>query len=64
MSDQALLNCPSVKFAPGESCRSHTADEFIRLKEIETGIAFFIRFFNTFTYDQTWQDQFRFINAN
>lgn len=64
MSDQALLNCPSVKFAPGESCRSHTADEFIRLKEIETGIAFFIRFFNTFIYDQTWQDQFRFINAN
>lgn len=38
LSDQALLNCPSLKLGPGDSRRSHSADEFIYLKEIEEGI--------------------------
>lgn len=38
LSDQALLNCPSVKLGPGDSTRSHSADEFIHLHEIEKGI--------------------------
>jgi len=38
LSDQALLPCPSVKIGPGVSARSHSADEFIELKEIEEGI--------------------------
>jgi acetylornithine deacetylase len=46
MSDQALLSCPSVKFSPGESARSHTADEYIYLSEIENGLNFFIPFFD------------------
>ena len=39
LSDQALMRFPSLKMGPGESCRSHTADEFIKLAEIEDAIA-------------------------
>lgn len=38
LSDQALLPLPSVKMGPGDSARSHTADEYICLSEIATGI--------------------------
>jgi acetylornithine deacetylase len=38
LSDQTLLKIPSIKMGPGKSERSHTADEFIFLKEIEDGI--------------------------
>lgn len=41
-SDQALLDCPSLKMGPGHSARSHSADEFIYLHEIEAGIAQYI----------------------
>lgn len=34
LSDQALMSFPSLKLGPGESSRSHSADEFIRLSEI------------------------------
>ncbi|HNO70169.1 MAG TPA: M20 family metallo-hydrolase [Bacteroidia bacterium] len=37
-SDQALLNIPSLKIGPGDSARSHTANEFIYLNEIKEGI--------------------------
>ncbi len=37
-SDQALLTCPSVKIGPGDSARSHSADEFIFIEEIEKGL--------------------------
>ncbi|MEJ2162510.1 MAG: M20 family metallo-hydrolase [Robiginitalea sp.] len=39
LSDQASLSCPSLKMGPGDSRRSHSADEFIFLSEIEEGIA-------------------------
>lgn len=42
-SDQALLNCPSLKMGPGHSGRSHSADEFIYLQEIEGGITQYIK---------------------
>lgn len=42
-SDQGLLSIPSVKIGPGRSERSHTADEFIRVSEIEEGISLFIQ---------------------
>jgi acetylornithine deacetylase len=42
-SDQALLNCPSLKLGPGDSARSHTADEFVYLSEIEEGIDLYIK---------------------
>jgi acetylornithine deacetylase len=38
LSDQALLDFPTIKMGVGKSERSHTADEFIYLKEIEEGI--------------------------
>ena len=41
-SDQALLDCPSLKCGPGHSGRSHTANEFVYLHEIETGIQGYI----------------------
>ncbi len=41
-SDQALLDCPSLKCGPGHSERSHTADEFVFLDEIQDGIAGYV----------------------
>jgi acetylornithine deacetylase len=38
LSDQALMSFPTLKIGPGDSARSHTADEFIYVKEIEAGI--------------------------
>jgi acetylornithine deacetylase len=42
LSDQACLSCPSLKLGPGDSTRSHTADEFIYIHEIEEGIQLYI----------------------
>jgi acetylornithine deacetylase len=38
LSNMALLACPKVKFGPGDSARSHTADEYIHIHEIEQAI--------------------------
>lgn len=43
LSDQALMRCPSIKMGPGNSARSHTADEYITIDEIEDAIATYIR---------------------
>jgi acetylornithine deacetylase len=43
LSDQANLTCPSLKLGPGDSLRSHTADEFIYEKEIFEGIDLYIK---------------------
>lgn len=42
-SDAALIPAPVLKCGPGNSARSHTADEFIYLKEIEEGIDTYIK---------------------
>lgn len=42
MSDQALMPFPSVKVGPGDSARSHTADEYILTSEIEAAIAYYV----------------------
>lgn len=42
-SDQGWLQLPSVKIGPGNSARSHSADEYIYLSEIEDGIRTYIR---------------------
>lgn len=39
LSDQALMHFPSFKLGPGESSRSHSANEFIRFSEIRDAIA-------------------------
>lgn len=46
LSDQAILSIPSLKMGPGKSERSHTADEYIRLSEIEDGIKTYISLLN------------------
>lgn len=43
LSDQALMPFPSVKIGPGNSARSHAADEFIGLMEIREAIEMYIR---------------------
>jgi acetylornithine deacetylase len=46
LSDQAILNCQSLKMGPGDSTRSHSADEYIHLREIEDGIQLYIALLN------------------
>ncbi|MBE9600570.1 M20 family metallo-hydrolase [Pedobacter sp. MC2016-24] len=41
-SDQALLSIPSLKVGPGDSARSHMADEYVYINEIEEGIKLYI----------------------
>ena len=43
LSDQALMPFPSLKMGPGESSRSHTADEYILLSEINEAIEIYIQ---------------------
>lgn len=42
-SDQALIPTPSIKIGPGDSARSHSADEFMYVEEIHKGIDLYIR---------------------
>lgn len=54
LSDQALIPVPSLKIGPGDSARSHTADEFIYLDEFFDGIATYIHLLETFfSHEQT-----------
>ncbi len=48
LSDQAALTCQSLKLGPGDSIRSHSADEYIYVHEIEEGIDLYIKIFNGF----------------
>ena len=43
LSDQALMKFPTIKMGPGDSRRSHTADEYIYLNEIREGIEIYKR---------------------
>lgn len=43
LSDQAKINCNSIKLGPGDSLRSHTADEFIYVDEIKDGVEKYIK---------------------
>lgn len=46
-SDKALIPCPALKLGPGDSARSHTADEFIFTEEIRQGIDLYIQITET-----------------
>jgi len=46
LSDMALIPFPSVKMGPGESSRSHTAGEYIRISELEQGVGAYCSFLN------------------
>ena len=46
LSDQALMRFPSVKIGPGNSARSHSADEYIKGPEIREAIDTYVRLLN------------------
>lgn len=48
LSDQACLSCPSLKLGIGDSLRSHMADEYVYVQEIEEGIALYIEILERF----------------
>jgi acetylornithine deacetylase len=45
-SDKALMPFPALKIGPGDSARSHTADEYIYISEISAGIDIYTRLLN------------------
>ena len=45
-SDKALMPFPALKMGPGDSMRSHMADEFVFIHEIEEGINTYIQLLN------------------
>ena len=45
-SDKALMHFPALKIGPGDSARSHTANEYIHLDEIKEGIELYIQLLN------------------
>ena len=47
LSDQYKISFPSIKIGPGDSKRSHTADEFIYINEIKNAIPIYIKLLNT-----------------
>lgn len=50
LSDQAALTCQSLKLGPGDSTRSHSADEYIYVHEIEEGIKLYIKILEGFLH--------------
>jgi hypothetical protein len=42
-SDKALIPFPTLKMGPGDSARSHTADEYVYINEIKEGIVTYIQ---------------------
>ena len=47
-SDKALMPFPTLKMGPGDSARSHTADEYIYIDEIRDGIETYIQLLDEF----------------
>lgn len=49
-SDWMRISCPAVKMGPGESARSHQADEFVLIEELEQGIEGYIRLIENLSF--------------
>ncbi|HET6991240.1 MAG TPA: peptidase dimerization domain-containing protein, partial [Bacteroidia bacterium] len=64
LSDQALIPFPSIKIGPGDSARSHTADEFIYLNEIEEGIEIYIQLIGNYQKELSNKKQQTIIRTN
>jgi acetylornithine deacetylase len=43
MSDKALMSFPALKIGPGDSARSHMADEYVFTEEINKGIDIYVQ---------------------
>lgn len=52
LSDQAFLHFPSLKIGPGDSARSHTADEYIDLHEIREAITSYVELLDGMTFEK------------
>lgn len=50
LSDQALMGFPSIKLGPGESARSHTANEYIKVSEIEHALISYKKLIESFRF--------------
>ena len=50
LSDQALMPFPSIKIGPGDSSRSHTANEYILCSEIENAIQTYVNLLHQLTF--------------
>lgn len=48
LSNQALCPFPTVKIGPGESARSHTADEYICVEEVEAAVPIYLQLLETY----------------
>lgn len=55
LSDQALMRFPSLKMGPGKSSRSHTADEYVVIDEIEDAIKIYLELLDGLTFPTTVQ---------
>lgn len=52
LSDQAFMHFPSLKIGPGDSARSHTADEYIELDEIRRAIPTYLSLLDGMTFEK------------
>ncbi|MBO4529433.1 MAG: M20 family metallo-hydrolase [Paludibacteraceae bacterium] len=52
LSDQAFMHFPSLKLGPGESSRSHTADEFVELQEVRNAIPTYVSLLDGMTFEK------------
>ncbi len=48
LSNQALCRFPTVKLGPGSSSRSHSADEFILVKELQEAVPLYLKFWQVY----------------
>ena len=54
-SDRTLMPFPALKMGPGQSSRSHTADEFVLLGEIAEGIAIYEKYIEKLAQEYGWK---------
>lgn len=54
-SDMALMPFPSLKMGPGESSRSHTADEYVLLSDVEEGIVIYQTYIENLATHYGWK---------
>jgi len=52
LSDQAVLDFPSLKLGPGESSRSHTADEYLTIQELEQAVPIYLKILEDLRIDE------------
>jgi acetylornithine deacetylase len=49
LSNQALVRFPSIKLGPGDSQRSHTADEYVKVEDIGKAVDLYVKLLDGLT---------------